>query len=66
MQDFIVLGLIPGTQFQINFMLWLYISFSLFLSILILKERHQLHAAWLAWRVARLIKHGTAQPRLRF
>jgi hypothetical protein len=57
MQNFIVLGIIPGTQIQIDFYTWLIIFSSLFvLSVLALK-RHSLRTAVLAWYVARLIRH---------
>lgn len=59
MQDFIVLGLIPGTHFQLNFIYWLYIASSLVVLSFLLIYRHKIRAAWLGWRVARLINRNS-------
>jgi hypothetical protein len=59
-QDFIVLGLIPGTNYQITFILWLYLTAGLLLFALALHyapKRHVLYTYLLARKVARLIKH---------
>lgn len=57
MQNFLVLGYIPGTDIQISFTVWLtaiLLGAAVWLAI---RERDSLRAAVLAWYVARLIKH---------
>ena len=60
MQDFIVLGLIPGTNFQITFIFWLWLIAGLTsaLALVRLLPAHltQLRTYLLARKVSRLIK----------
>jgi hypothetical protein len=42
MSDFIVLGLIPGTQLQITFVLWIFLVASLSIGVLVWLG-HRLH-----------------------
>ncbi len=57
MQNFIVLGYVPGTHIQINFTGWLIVFCSLVLSMLIIRSRWALRTWLMAWLVARVIRH---------
>lgn len=57
MQNFLVLGYVPGTDFQINFTMWLSAIMLGTLVWVALHEKHTIRAVILAWYVARLIKH---------
>jgi hypothetical protein len=57
MQNIIVLGLVPGTHFQVTFLAWSAVMGTWFAVRLYMKERQALRAFLLAWYVARLIKH---------
>lgn len=57
MQNLIVLGLVPGTQIQINFFGWLAIISMSLLILSLATKRHTVRAAILSWYVARLIRH---------
>ncbi len=55
MQNFIVLGYVPGTQIQINFYSWL-LCFVVFAAILIWLFGRKIIQQWLlGWRVAHII-----------
>jgi hypothetical protein len=60
-QDFIVLGLIPGTNYQITFIFWLWLmaGLSVALALLHYLPTHLIHLRTylLARKVARLINH---------
>jgi len=58
MQNFIVLGIIPGTNIQLNFTAWLYVCITLVTTSLVMYERHAIRS-WLlshyvAYRINRL------------
>ena len=58
MQNFIVLGIIPGTNVQIDFTTWLVGCTALILVSVLLRERHVLHSwvlsHYVAYRLNRL------------
>lgn len=58
MQSFLVLGLVPGTNIQINFALWvgfIVSLLSLFWLVRLAPKRHAIRAYFIARKVARLI-----------
>lgn len=64
MQNFIVLGIIPGTHFQITFDLWLGVGFVLLSAPLagrLARKRQVLQAYLIARRIARLIDRAQFQ-----
>lgn len=65
MQNFIVLGLIPGTDLQFNFETWLMICAGLAALFILFRLRHSIRALVLGWYVAYLIKHHELTPSLR-
>ncbi len=58
MQSFIVLGLVPGTNFQLTFGLWLLAAGAL-LSLPVLahawRRRRQIHVYFVGWTLGRFI-----------
>lgn len=57
MQNFLVLGYVPGTDFQINFTMWLCAIILGALVWIALREKYTIRAIVLAWYVAWLVKH---------
>lgn len=60
MQNFIVLGIIPGTDFQTTFMFWVCTAAGFtatLVAVHYLPKRHALRAYLAARKIARLIKH---------
>lgn len=58
MQNFIVLGIVPGTNFQTTFSFWLAVSLvlgSLPVAIRVWRKRHAVIAVVLAWYIFRQI-----------
>jgi len=56
MQNFIVLGLVPGTDIQFTFGSWLVLCLSLAALLLVFWLRHHIRAFVLSWYVAHLIR----------
>lgn len=58
MIDLLMLGIIPGTDIQINFADWLFFSAVIGSSVCIaVAIRHRRQLAWTAIRSARLLRH---------
>ena len=57
MQNFIVLGYVPGTHIQITFGGWLMVSAAVILLAMLFYIRHSFKAWVLSWYVDYLIRH---------
>ena len=57
-QNFIVLGMVPGTQVQISFSDWLLFLASTLLAILLARSRRDIQAWLLSKYISRLVKHS--------
>ena len=62
MQDLLILGIIPGTNIQITFVIWLTFMAACLLSILsiLMKRRHAIRNALITYFIARQTRRTQA------
>jgi hypothetical protein len=61
MQSFIVLGIVPGTNYQVNFMFWVYVVLGLFVAMPLIsrvaRKRHIVRARLAARKIEDYLSH---------